>query len=98
MSEIDRYNESDIQDFEKVESQDNALILKELKSLRAEIDRLNGKVSDKSDEQKRDEILSIKDSAKRHKAIAENMDVFNRLKEKAEDTEKDIERRLYGRG
>lgn len=74
------YTESDIKDFETIESKDSAMILKELKSLREEVYKLRGTIPEKSASQKKDDILSIKDTSKRLQAIRENMDLFRQEK------------------
>lgn len=68
------YTEKDLQELEGIESRDNLILLKEVKALRAEIREL--KNAGKSDEQKKSEIMNIKDTSKRLKAIRENIDLF----------------------
>lgn len=71
------YSESDIKDFEKVESMDSAVLLREVKALREEIRELKeNNRREKSPAQKKKEILSIKDSTERLKAINNNLDLF----------------------
>lgn len=71
------YSESDIKDFEKVESMDSAVLLREVKALREEIRELKeNNRREKSPAQKKKEILSIKDTKKRLEAISENIDLF----------------------
>lgn len=55
---------------------DNAVMFREIKRLNEKVDALNSKVEPKTDAQKRDEIMAIKDSQKRLKAIEENIDLF----------------------
>lgn len=55
---------------------DNAVMFREIKRLNEKVDALNSKMEPKTDAQKRDEILAIKESNKRLKAISENMDLF----------------------
>ena len=62
-----------------IEDKDNALLLKEIKSLREELREIKiGVVKEKTDEERRAEIMSIKDDSKRLKAISENIDIFRR--------------------
>lgn len=72
------YTEADIQDIENMESVDNAVLLKEIKSLREEVSKLRGNLPEKTDEQKRQEIMSIKDTSKRLQAIRDNYELFKR--------------------
>lgn len=77
---------------------DVVMLYKEIKTLNAKVDTINNKVTDsaKTDEQIRDEVMSIKDSKQRLKAINENMDVFDRLKRKARASRDEEEHRRLG--
>lgn len=55
---------------------DNAVMFREVKRLNEKVDALNSKVEPKTDAQKRDEIMAIKEPHKRLKAIEENLDLF----------------------
>lgn len=55
---------------------DNAVMFREIKRLNEKVDALNSKVEPKTDAQKRDEIMAIKDPIKRLNTIEENLDLF----------------------
>lgn len=56
-------------------SPSNAMLYREIKALRAELAEVRTNTG-KSDKEKREEILSIKDRGKRLKAINDNLDLF----------------------
>ena len=58
-------------------SMDAAMFVKALAELRDELESLRKSI-DKTDAQKREEILAIKDDAVRLKAIEQNMELFKR--------------------
>lgn len=70
------YTDKDIQDLERAESPDTILLMREIKNLREEVAELKEKRSYKAKAQKKEEILSIKDTKKRLDAISENIDLF----------------------
>lgn len=74
------YTDADIRDLEQVigeaENKDTILLMREIKALKAEVAELKEKRSYKTKAQKKEEILSIKDTKKRLEAISENMDLF----------------------
>lgn len=71
------YTEKDLQDIQDLESRDNVLLMREVKALREELRELKGSIKkEKSPAQKKKEIMSIKDTSKRLKAIRENIDLF----------------------
>jgi len=74
---MSEFTEKDIRELESIESTDNLLLLREVKALREEIRELKGSMNkDKSPARKRAEILNIKDTQKRLKAISENLELF----------------------
>lgn len=74
---MSEFTEKDIKELESIESADNLLLLREVKALREEIRELKGSMhKDKSPARKRAEILNIKDTQKRLKAISENLELF----------------------
>ena len=70
------YTDKDLQDLESAESPDTVLLMREIKNLREEVAELKEKRSYKTKAQKKEEIMSIKDTSKRLKANRENMDLF----------------------
>lgn len=70
------YTDRDLQDLERAESPDTVLLMREIKNLREEVTELKEKRSYKTKAQKKEEIMSIKDTQKRLKAIRENLDLF----------------------
>lgn len=71
------YTEADIQEIEGIESKDSLILLKEVKALRAEVAELKNNIfNNKTDAQKKAEIMQIKDTSKRLQAIRENMELF----------------------
>lgn len=93
------FTDRDMQDIERAENNDSVLLLKEIKSLREELREIkSGVVKEKTDEERKAEIMSIKDEHKRIKAIRDNLDVFQRLDDKARaEREEEARRRLGGR-
>ena len=70
------YTEAEKQYLESADI-DTAILFKEIKALRSEVQELKGSVKhEKTPAQKRAAILSIKDTSKRLKAIEENIDLF----------------------
>lgn len=91
------FTERDMQDIESTENNDSALLLKEIKSLREELREIkSGVVKEKTDEERKAEIMSIKNEHKRIKAIRDNLDVFQRLDDKARAEREEEERRRLG--
>jgi len=70
------YTDKDIQDLERAENPDTILLMREIKNLREEVAELKEKRSYKTKAQKKEEILSIKDTNERLKTIRENIDLF----------------------
>jgi len=70
------YTDKDLQDLERAENPDTVLLMREIKNLREEVAELKEKRSYKTKAQKKDEILSIKDTQRRLQAIRENIDLF----------------------
>lgn len=70
------YTDKDIEDLERAENPDTILLMREIKALREEVTELKEKRSYKTKAQKKDEILSIKDTNERLKTIRENIDLF----------------------
>lgn len=70
------YTDKDVQDLERAENPDTVLLMREIKNLREEVAELKEKRSYKTKAQKKDEILSIKDTQRRLQAIRENIDLF----------------------
>ncbi len=74
------YTDGDIQDLEQTigeaESKDTVMLMREIKALKAEVAELKEKRSYKTKAQKKEEILSIKDTNERLKTIRENIDLF----------------------
>ena len=70
------YTDKDLQDLERAENPDTVLLMREIKNLREEVAELKDKRSYKTKAQKKDEILSIKDTQRRLQAIRENIDLF----------------------
>ena len=74
------YTDKDLQDLEQVigeaENKDTVLLMREIKALKAEVAELKEKRSYKTKAQKKDEIMSIKDTQRRLQAIRENIDLF----------------------
>lgn len=71
------YTEKDLQDIQDLESKDTVLLMREVKALREELRELKGSLKkEKSSAQKKKEILSIKDTNKRLKAIEQNIELF----------------------
>ena len=74
------YTDKDILDLEQTigeaESKDTVMLMREIKALKAEVEELKEKRSYKTKAQKKDEILSIKDTQRRLQAIRENIDLF----------------------
>lgn len=74
------YTDKDIQDLERVigeaENKDTVMLMREIKALKAEVAELKEKRSYKTKAQKKDEIMSIKDTQRRLQAIRENLDLF----------------------
>lgn len=70
------YTEAEKQYLENADI-DTAILFKEIKALRSEVQELKGSVKhEKTAAQKKAAILSIKDTSKRLKAIEENIDLF----------------------
>lgn len=65
--------EKDINDIELMDSPDNAMLLKEIKELKT---MLAGSKIAKTDAERKEEILNIKDTHKRLEAIKNNMELF----------------------
>lgn len=70
------YTDKDIEDLERAENPDTILLMREIKNLREEVAELKEKRSYKTKAQKKEEILSIKDTNERLKTIRENIDLF----------------------
>lgn len=74
------YTDKDVQDLEQTigeaESKDTVMLMREIKALKAEVEELKEKRSYKTKAQKKEEILSIKDTNERLKTIRENLDLF----------------------
>ena len=70
------FNEQDKAYIEQAESIDNVMMFKEIKKLNDKLDSLNSKVEPKTDQERRSEILAIKDTNKRLNAIRENLYLF----------------------
>ena len=70
------YTDKDLQDLERAENPDTILLMREIKNLREEVAELKEKRSYKTKAQKKEEILSIKDTNERLKTIRENLDLF----------------------
>ena len=74
------YTYQDILDLEQTigeaESKDTVMLMREIKALKAEVAELKEKRSYKTKAQRKDEILSIKDTQRRLQAIRENIDLF----------------------
>lgn len=71
------YTEADIQALEGIDNTDSLILLKEVRALRAEVAELKDTIfKKKTDAQKKEEIMRIKDTSKRLQAIRENMDLF----------------------
>lgn len=74
---MSEFTERDIEDLEQIESKDTVLLMREVKALREELRELKGSIKkEKSPAQKKKEIMSIKDTNKRLKAISENIELF----------------------
>lgn len=93
------FTERDLKDIEQIESNDNAVLLKEIKALRAEVKELKGGVvKEKSRDEKIADIMAIKSRSERLRAINENMSLFEeRDAERRERAEEEEFRRLGGR-
>ncbi len=70
------YTDKDIQDLESAENPDTVLLMREIKNLREEVAELKEKRSYKTKAQRKEEIMSIKDTNERLKTIRENLDLF----------------------
>ena len=70
------FNKIDEEYIEQTENVDSLMLFKEIKKLNDKIDDINSKVDGKSDLEKRADILAIKDTRKRQKAIEENIELF----------------------
>lgn len=74
------YTDKDILELEQTigeaESKDTVMLMREIKALKAEVEELKEKRSYKTKAQKKEEILSIKDTNERLKTIRENLDLF----------------------
>ncbi len=96
---MSEFTERDLKDIEQIENNDNAVLLKEIKSLRAEVQELKGGViKEKSRDEKIADIMAIKSRSERLRAINENMSLFEeRDAERREREEEERIRRLGGR-
>lgn len=96
---MSEFTERDLKDIEQIENNDNAVLLKEIKSLRAEVQELKGGViKEKSRDEKIADIMAIKSRSERLRAINENMSLFEeRDAERREREEEERFRRLGGR-
>lgn len=70
------YTDKDLQDLERAENPDTVLLMREIKALKAEVAELKDKRSYKTKAQRKEEIMSIKDTNERLKTIRENLDLF----------------------
>lgn len=70
------YTDKDLQDLERAENPDTILLMREIKNLREEVAELREKRSYKTKAQRKEEIMSIKDTNERLKTIRENLDLF----------------------
>ena len=70
------YTDKDLQDLERAENPDTVLLMREIKNLREEVAELKEKRSYKTKAQRKEEIMSIKDTNERLKTIRENLDLF----------------------
>lgn len=70
------YTDKDLQDLERAENPDTVLLMREIKNLREEVAELREKRSYKTKAQRKEEIMSIKDTNERLKTIRENLDLF----------------------
>ena len=70
------YTDKDLQDLERAENPDTILLMRENKNLREEVAELKEKRSYKTKAQRKEEIMSIKDTNERLKTIRENLDLF----------------------
>lgn len=73
---MSEFTEKDLQELQELENKDSIILLREVKALRAEVRELKAGRKEKSADKKKAEILSIKDTSKRLKAISENIDLF----------------------
>lgn len=71
------FTEKDIQDFDGIESREGAVLLKEVKALRAEVADLRDTIFKKKTKiQRKAEIMKIKDTNERLQAIRDNIELF----------------------
>ena len=70
------FNEQDKEYIEQAESIDSVMMFKEIKKLNDKLDSIKGTMQEKTDQERRSEILAIKDTNKRLNAIRENLYLF----------------------
>ena len=70
------FNEHDKEYIEQTESIDSVMMFKEIKKLNDKVDSIKDNMRPKTDQEKRNEILALKDSRQRQKAISENLELF----------------------
>lgn len=73
------FNEQDKAYIEQTESIDSMMMFKEIKKLNDKVDGIKDGMRPKTDQEKRNEILAIKDTHLRHKAIRENLELFQEM-------------------